>query len=130
MTLQHKRPRASGSKHLEWYVVVFRSQHGPTERQSCQATLLSFLDTLRLVELSIAIPAGPGIAAAQLAESDSVNSTGVRSRTMDRASNLFLSTVDGRRPGAGLGPTQALQQRCLRQRSPTASASVTLFSLT
>lgn len=82
------------------------------------------------MELSIAIPAGPGTAAAQLAESDSVNSTGIRSRTMDRASELFLSTADGRRPEAGLGPTQALQQRCLQQRSPTASASVTLLSLT
>lgn len=66
MTLQHKRPKASGFKHLEWNVVVFRSQHGPTERQSCQATLPSFLDMLQLVELSIAIPAGPGIAAAHL----------------------------------------------------------------
>lgn len=56
------------------------------------------------------MPAGPGMAAAQLSDSDFVNSMGVVSGTMDRASDLSLIPADGRKPGTGCGPAQAPPQ--------------------
>lgn len=103
------------SKHLERQVIVIRSQHVAFPSPHGKAVMPGYFHFLfghAITFWSLVLPCLLGLA--QLlpnSDGDFVNTTRVRSWSSD----LCLSTADGhqrRRPGPGLGPAQALQQRC------------------